>query len=121
MPWKASDAKRFTKAADTAKKQRQWVAVANSALSRCLADGGKQETCESSAIKQANSVVAKEAEVREYSVGLQGFISSVRGAFGQAFNPPREDKVEYAPWVKDVLVGHSELGDAVIVDDRVMC
>lgn len=52
MPWKPSDAKRHTKKADTSKKQRQWSDVADSALSRGASEG--------SAIRQANSVIAKE-------------------------------------------------------------
>jgi hypothetical protein len=51
MPWKASDAKKHTKKADTPKKQKQWADVADSALSRGASEG--------SAIRQANSVVAK--------------------------------------------------------------
>lgn len=54
MPWKSSDAKRHTKKADTPKKQRQWADVADSALSRGATEG--------SAIRQANSVMAKEAK-----------------------------------------------------------
>ncbi len=52
MPWKPSDAKRHTKKADTPKKQKQWADVADSALSRGASEG--------SAIRQANSVIAKE-------------------------------------------------------------
>jgi hypothetical protein len=51
MPWKESDAKKHTKKADTPKKQKQWADVADSALSRGASEG--------SAIRQANSVVAK--------------------------------------------------------------
>ncbi|CAJ0849873.1 hypothetical protein AMST5_00188 [freshwater sediment metagenome] len=51
MPWKASDAKKHTKKADTPKKQKQWADVADSALSRGASEG--------SAIRQANAVVAK--------------------------------------------------------------
>lgn len=51
MPWNASDAKGKTKKANTAKKQRQWAAVADSALSRGASDG--------SAIRQANGVISK--------------------------------------------------------------
>jgi hypothetical protein len=52
MPWKSSDAKRHTKKADTPKKQKQWSDVADSALSRGASEG--------SAIRQANSFIAKE-------------------------------------------------------------
>lgn len=54
MPWKSSDAKRHTKKADTPKKQRQWADAADSALSRGATEG--------SAIRQANSVIAKETK-----------------------------------------------------------
>ncbi len=59
MPWTASDAERHTRAANTPKKREQWASVANSALQRCLDDGGEKDQCEASAIRQANSVVAK--------------------------------------------------------------
>ena len=72
MPWKASDAKRHNKDADTPKKQRQWAAVANSALQACLEDGGNEETCAASAIKQADSVVAKEVELGEVAIHFTG-------------------------------------------------
>ncbi len=54
MPWKPSDAKRHTKKADTPKKQKQWADVADSAASRGASEG--------SAIRQANSVIAKETK-----------------------------------------------------------
>jgi hypothetical protein len=52
MPWKASDAKKHTKKADSPNKQKQWADVADSALSRGASEG--------SAIRQANGVIAKE-------------------------------------------------------------
>jgi hypothetical protein len=58
MPWKPSDAQSHTRAADTPKKQAQWAEVANSALSRCLEDGGEKDKCEASAVRQANAVVS---------------------------------------------------------------
>ena len=67
MPWDLSDVSGFTKAAKTAKQKRQWIAVANGALKRCLADGGNQEDCEASAIKQGNAVV-KEGDMSEVTV-----------------------------------------------------
>lgn len=51
MPWEAKDAKRHTKKATSAKKQRQWGHVANDALDRGASEG--------SAIRQANSVVKR--------------------------------------------------------------
>jgi len=64
MPWTAADAKRFTKRANTAKKAKQWAAIANSVLSRCLAAGGSQKTCEGRAITQANGSI-RESRVTE--------------------------------------------------------
>lgn len=51
MPWSSSDAKRHTKKATSAKKQRQWSHVANSALERGASEG--------SAIAQANAVIKR--------------------------------------------------------------
>jgi hypothetical protein len=52
MPgWKNKDAKRHTRKANSASKQRQWRHVAESAMSRGADEG--------SAIRQANGVVAK--------------------------------------------------------------
>ena len=65
MPWTTTDVK--TKAAKTDAQKRQWVAVANEALASCLKDGGSQEECEASAIKQANGVL-KEDDVSEMTV-----------------------------------------------------
>ena len=65
MPWTTKDVK--TKAAKTDAQKRQWVAVANGALASCLKDGGSQEECEASAIKQANGVI-KEDGMSEMTV-----------------------------------------------------
>lgn len=51
MPWKSSDATRFTKQADTAKKKRQWKHVANSMLRRGYS--------ESRAIRAANTIAGR--------------------------------------------------------------
>ena len=52
MPWKAGDVKRFSKkAASSAKRRAQWVAVANTVL-------GKTGN-ESSAIRQANAAATR--------------------------------------------------------------
>lgn len=61
MPWKASDAKKHTKKADTPKKQKQWADVADSALSRGASEG--------SAIRQANAVVAK-STTKKYKIEI---------------------------------------------------
>jgi len=60
MPWTVDDVDRFKKGL-TDKEKRQWVAIANSALERCLKEGGDQKTCEVSAIKQANGVAGNSA------------------------------------------------------------
>jgi len=54
MPWKVTDAKKHTKKASTPKKRRMWRDVANGALKRGASD--------SSAIRQANAVVAGKAK-----------------------------------------------------------
>lgn len=55
MPWTAADAESHIK--DLTGKQKQvWARIANERLAACLAGGGKRETCEASAIRQANSV-----------------------------------------------------------------
>lgn len=58
MPWKPADAKTHMKGL-TPKQQRQWADIANSARQKCIDDGGKPDTCDVSAIKQANGVLAK--------------------------------------------------------------
>jgi len=57
MPWTPKDALRHTKKATSAKAQRQWSDVSNSALSRGASEG--------SAIRQANAVVGR----RKYADG----------------------------------------------------
>ena len=54
MPWTAKDAHKKSHKADTPKKQRKWADVADSALARGQSD--------SSAIRQANAVVAGTAK-----------------------------------------------------------
>ena len=52
MPWKASDAERHTKKADTSKSKKQWSKVANGEL--------KSGKSEGAAVKIANGVVKKQ-------------------------------------------------------------
>lgn len=59
MSWTPVDAERHTGKADTPKKQKQWAAIANSVLERCVADGGDRKVCEGKAISQASGVIAK--------------------------------------------------------------
>lgn len=61
MPWNVDDVNRFKQGLSDAKK-RQWVEVANSVLSNCLSDGGNQQQCEASAIRQANGAVQSNKE-----------------------------------------------------------
>ena len=61
MPWTVQDVERHRKGLSDTQKRR-WVAVANSVLRRCLADGKSTATCEGAAIRQANGVVANTAE-----------------------------------------------------------
>jgi hypothetical protein len=70
MPWAPKDAPRFTKAANTAKKRRQWAHVANSALQRCK-DAG-EDNCEARAIKQADAVVSGKNKARGEGQGVGG-------------------------------------------------
>lgn len=56
MPWNISEVEKHKKGL-TDKQKKQWVAIANSALQKCLDEGGDQKTCEVSAIKQANGIV----------------------------------------------------------------
>ena len=59
MPWTVEDVEKHNKGL-TDKQKSQWVAVANSALKKCMDDGGTEETCAVSAIKQANGVLVNE-------------------------------------------------------------
>jgi len=50
------------------KQKKRWVSIANSVLEKCMADGGSEETCAASAIRQANGVAkTNEAEYSVYS------------------------------------------------------
>lgn len=51
MPWSAADAEKHTHLADTAKRRRQWMHVANEAKRRGLSD--------KAAIMEANGVLRK--------------------------------------------------------------
>ncbi len=63
MPWTYEDAVKHSKEANTEKKQKQWAAVANSVLERCVSNGGDQKTCEGKAISQASGVIKKLSDV----------------------------------------------------------
>ncbi len=70
MPWTKSDVDEFNSGLSDSEKER-WVEVANSALESCLADGGSQEECEASAIRQANGVVGNTANQEQENYSLQ--------------------------------------------------
>jgi len=86
MPWKASDAKEHTEKADTPEKQKVWAKVANDRLQACLDDGKEQDVCEASAIKQANSVVAKMEE------RASGLLRMFWDAVTALFKPQEEEQ-----------------------------
>jgi len=56
MPWSVGDVDKHKKGLSD-KQKRQWVRIANSVLSRCMAKGGSESECAGSAIRQANGVV----------------------------------------------------------------
>jgi len=60
MPWEPSDATKHTKKAKTDKQKKAWAAAANSALAKCLDDGGTTKTCEARAIRIANSTLEEQ-------------------------------------------------------------
>lgn len=60
MPWAPSDADRHKQNLSDRQK-RQWAEVANSALQKCLAEGGERGACEASAVRQANGAVGEPA------------------------------------------------------------
>lgn len=67
MPWKVEDVEKHNKGL-SAKQKKQWVAVANQVLSKCMAEGGEESKCAASAIQQANGVVkTNEVEMENYS------------------------------------------------------
>jgi hypothetical protein len=56
MPWTANDAERHTHKATTSELQELWAKIANESLER-IGDEGR-------AIREANSVVARQAEAK---------------------------------------------------------
>lgn len=61
MPYTVSDVDTHIKGL-TPKAKRAWVAIANSALTKCVSDGGKEADCAGKAIKQASGVAGKMGE-----------------------------------------------------------
>jgi hypothetical protein len=62
MPFTKESAKKHKKGLSD-KQSEQWAAIANSVLSKCIKDGGTDETCAPSAIRQANGVVGNQLYV----------------------------------------------------------
>lgn len=62
MPFTTDDVEKHTKKAITDKLKRQWVKVANAWRDNCTERGGSEETCDASAIKAANGVIARQVE-----------------------------------------------------------
>lgn len=61
MPWAVVDVDRHRKGLGK-KQKKTWVKTANDRLRTCLAEGGKQQSCEASAIKIANSIFEKDGK-----------------------------------------------------------
>jgi hypothetical protein len=103
MPFAIGDVNRHNKGLN-AKKKRQWIAVANSALKRCIDDGGTTETCDASAIRQANAAVKESKSMVQKAIGLSENLSDrvnhVRDAFYDAQNP---QEFPSSPYVLDVF------------------
>ena len=59
MPWTKGDVDKFKKGLSDSQKEK-WTAIANSALEKCLADGGDQAECERSAIMQASGSIEEQ-------------------------------------------------------------
>ena len=61
MPWTKGDVDQHKKGL-TDEEKEVWVEVANSALERCLDEGGSTDECDASAIRQANAVAGEIGE-----------------------------------------------------------
>jgi len=72
MPWTVEDVDSKKKGL-SAKQKRQWVAIANSVLEKCKADGGSEETCAASAIRQANGSVGPTGHMETYGFKSEGY------------------------------------------------
>jgi len=72
MPWTVADVDRFKKGLSAGEK-RQWVNIANSALRSCLREGGRQSSCETSAIRQANGTVGRNEAMENYSFSANNY------------------------------------------------
>src|SRR5437868_5512906 len=75
MPYKSVDELPDNIQKLSAKKQRQWMSIWNSAYSRCTSGGKDAKACESSAFAQANGVVlsGKSSNSATFAGGLATF------------------------------------------------
>src|SRR3972149_870716 len=89
MPWSVRDVDKHKKGM-TRKQKKQWVAVANSALKSCMDDGGSEEDCAASAIKQANSVAGKSKETENYPVDPE-YLAAPVSAVWERMNAKESD------------------------------
>jgi len=116
MPFQTADVDKHKRGLD-AKQKRQWVAIANSVLSKCIADGGTDETCAPRAIIQANGAVGGKAMTDEQdnkddaakAESLDEQIESIREAFRLTFAKPQREIAPDPPpdfWVRDVFDEH---------------
>src|SRR3990167_5857833 len=92
MPWSVRDVDKHKKGM-TRKQKKQWVAVANSALKSCMDDGGSEEDCAASAIKQANGVAGKAKETEIYPVDPE-YLAATVSAVWERMNRKDDDESE---------------------------
>jgi len=101
MPWAVTDVNKH-KAGLTDEQKKQWVAVANTARENCIADGGEQDVCDASAIRQANAAiqevnVSKNGKARieakrleeaaTIKAAVQGFLRAAHALLGEKALP----------------------------------
>src|SRR3990167_10185062 len=92
MPWSIRDVDKHKKGM-TRKQKKQWVAVANSALKSCMDDGGSEEDCAASAIKQANGVAGESKETENYPVDPE-YLAATVSAVWERMNRKDGDEPE---------------------------
>lgn len=115
MPFTVGDIDKHKLGLD-AKQKRTWIAIANSVLSKCIADGGTDETCAPRAIIQANGAVGSKTMTKKdgqddaaKAESLDEQIQSIREAFRQAFDKPQREIAPDPPpdfWVREVFDDH---------------
>ena len=119
MPWTADDAKKFKKGL-TKKQAQQWAKIANSVLDQCLKNGGKQKSCESKAIKVANSKVDNNENCKEVN-GVKKNMQVPKNAMyfvenGNISLSDDEEKQHFAieAYSGKIIKGHYFWGDLAI-------